>query len=189
MRVIMINGPAGSGKSWISSQLKRLLNGRYEYEAFKKPLIHGTMTMLGLDPIHVNYDVFKRTDYHGKTGREWMISLATCMRGHDDNIYPKMLLNRMELSNWGRRAAPPIFVLDDLGFESEFQFMRVALDVQYITACISPVGDSGVELYAHGQKYPDDSRFCLSGYAAVKGPNSSEVFESLCLAMRRRNWI
>lgn len=181
MKMIMINGPIGSGKTWILNQLKAEHRGHsvgIHQVSFKEPIALGTQAMLGVS--HTDYDTFKITNYSGLTGREWMIRFATSAREIDDNIFVDAALERALVTF--HPNTKQLFICDDLGFENEVDHVRAHPDVDVLVASI----DDGKTLpYT---QYEGDSRYNLSPKAAIVQPNSTLLLAGIKAAISRRGW-
>lgn len=185
-RLILINGPAGHGKTWLFSRLKEQFSAQSlltEHVQFKGPLIKSTAILLGINPEHAqfDYDKFKTTEYFGLTGRQWMIRIATTMRDHDDDIFVKQAIDSILARKAG---SPKMFVCDDLGFENELNLPLTHLDIECLIVSINPLGN--VE---PGEKYHNDSRYNLCHKANVKAYDSTTALQLTLNALIRRGWI
>lgn len=185
-RLILINGPAGHGKTWLYAHLAAALakqSIKTHQVQFKGPLIKSTAILLGLNPEFVvsNYDDFKKTQYFGLTGREWMIKIATVMRSQDDNIFVTQAVNGILEK---RAGSPKIFICDDLGFENELNIPLTHPEIECLVVSINPIGNVGP-----GEKYPNDSRFNLCHKANVKAYDSNTALELTTNALIRRGWM
>lgn len=184
-RLVLINGPAGSGKSWLYQNLKIYLQKHgvlAPQVQFKGPLIKATANLLGLNPEHVlfDYDKFKVTEFYGLSGRQWMIKIATAAREQDDDIFVKQAIQDVLLKAGG---AEKIFICDDLGFENELNIPLAHPDIESLVVSIAPSNGVGP-----GLQYPGDSRFNLCHRANIKGVNSDTALTLTINALIRRGW-
>lgn len=182
MKLLTINGPLGSGKTWVAKQLAIQNPGvAFVYVSFQYPLKAGTMCMLGLDPDTEDYDKFKVTDYFGMTGRQWMIHFATAARSFDPVIWSRVMHSTMR-----QVIGTPIFVADSNGFEDELDYFYGQGDVNLYAASIEPpeYKDRRGLLYSNS-----DSRYNLAHRCHTVGRDSNEVLAAVTEGLRARNWI
>ena len=185
-RLVLINGPAGSGKSWLYKNLATYLNKHgvlAPQVQFKGPLIKATANLLGINPEHAafDYDRFKVTDFYGLTGRQWMIKIATSAREQDDDIFVKQAIQ--DVLN-KRGGAAKIFICDDLGFENELNIPLAHPDIDSLVVSIAPTDGVGPS-----EQYPNDSRFNLCHRANIKAVNSDTALTLTINALVRRGWV
>lgn len=182
MKMIMINGPIGSGKTWILNQLKAEYKGHSVGiipVSIKEPLVAGTMAMLGVS--HEDYDTFKKTSYSGLTGREWILRFDKSARDIDENIFADAMLKKALIQF--HPAVKQLFICDSVGIESELDRIRAHPNVDVLVASI----DDGKTLpYT---QYEGDSRYNLSPKAAIVQPNSTLLLAGIKAAIARRGWV
>ena len=186
MRLVTINGPQESGKSWVCKQLiarHDALNGpKIIPISIQGPLEAAARALVG-EPT-MPYDEFKKTKFFGLTGRTWMIQLSeNFAKEIDPLIFAKLAVKAMEA-----RFQPKlrqIFVIDSNGFELELDYWRGVENIDLLATCIQPEGT-----VAPGQPYGGgDSRYNLSHKCGVVAADSTELLGKVEAAMRRRGWI
>ncbi len=182
MKLMTINGPLGSGKTWVAKQLAiQNPDTAFVFVSFQYPLRAGTMAMLGLDPDTADYDEFKVTNYFDKTGREWMIFYATHAREFDPMIWSRVLHSTMK-----QVVGIPVFVADSNGFEDELDYFYGQGDVNLYATSIEPPGYEN----RRGQVYMEgDSRFNLAHRCHTVERDSTQLLASATFGLRARNWI
>lgn len=190
IKFVAINGPLGVGKSWVAANLEKELavtsRTRILRVSFQDCLRKGVMTLL--DVADWDYDIFKKTEFYGKTGRQWMIDASeNFMKSQDPYIFSKILHDRMAILRdqvpHGSRA---LFVADSWGFESEGDYFRAQSDVVMLTCCIEPPNMSE----RRGLPWIEgDSRFNLAHKSTIIAPDSTAMLKQLKAALDRRGWI
>lgn len=190
IKFVAINGPLGIGKSWVAINLeKELATSRrmtIQRVSFQDVLREGTMSLLGVPK--ADYDIFKKTQYYGKSGRQWMIDLSeNFMKNHDPYIFSKILHDRMrDIQLITRATHHNLFIADSWGFDSEMGYFRAQADVDTLACCIEPPGMS----YLRGQPWTaDDSRFNLAHKSSIVATDSTNMLKQLKAALDRRGWI
>ncbi|QIG75251.1 hypothetical protein EVC29_022 [Rhizobium phage RHph_Y52] len=184
MRLITLNGPMQCGKSWVVRNLKeRFTDVAFIPVSFQDTLAKATQILLGVE--HVPYEEFKKTVYHGRTGRQHMIDVATEKRRHDQVFFSRVLADRMRFVNTtsfvGRKHK--LFIADSNGFPDELEFMRAQVDIDLLACSIEPA-----DTVARGENYPGDSRFNLAHMCSVVATNSTLMLEAVSAALLRRGW-
>lgn len=190
IRFVAINGPLGVGKSWVASNLEKGVAAssrtRIFRVSFQDVLRKGAMNLLGVP--NADYDVFKKTLYYGKTGRQWMIDLSeSFMKPHRETIFSEILHDQMRdhmlTVPMGTRN---LFIADSWGFESEINYFRAQADVDTLTCAIEP---PGMDTLRGKPWITGDSRYNLAHMASVVTPDSTKMLENLIRALHRRGWI
>lgn len=189
IRFVAINGPLWVGKSWVADQLEQRLAAtsrtRIFRVSFQDVLRKGVMNLLGVP--NIDYGVFKKTLYYGKSGRQWMIDASeNFMKSHDEQIFSKILHDTM---NDHMLAVPMgtrnLFIADSWGFESEINYFRAQPEVDVLACSIEPPGHA-----PRGELWiPGDSRYNLAHMASVVAEDSTSMLEKLERALDRRGWI
>lgn len=174
MRLVTLNGPIGCGKSWVVKNLRV----RTIPMSFQDTLAKSTQVMLGVE--WMDYATFKTTLFNGKTGREWMIIVATECRRHDEYFFARVLHDRMKHQT---HSTERIFIADSNGFENELDYMRSQADVDLLACSIEPPNAP-----PRGAQYMGDSRFNLAHKCTVVSPNSTLMLDALNAALIRRAW-
>lgn len=190
IKFVAINGPLGVGKSWVAKHLEQELavtsRTRIIRVSFQDCLRKGVMALL--DVPDWNYDEFKKTEFYGKTGRQWMIDASEdFMKNQDPYIFSKILHNRMVLMRdeipHDRRA---LFVADSWGFDSEMDYFRAQVDVDTLACSIEPPN----MVDRRGMPWIEgDSRFNLAHKSNVVASDSTNMLKQLKAALDRRGWI
>ncbi|QIG67823.1 hypothetical protein EVB53_021 [Rhizobium phage RHph_Y60] len=185
MRLITFNGPMQCGKSWVVRNLKeRFSDVTFVPVSFQDTLAKATQILLGVE--HVPYEEFKKTVYHGRTGRQHMIDVATEKRRHDEVFFSRVLADRMRHYDALRGTAgnkKRLYVADSNGFPDELEFMRAQVDIDLLACSIEPA-----DTVARGENYPGDSRFNLAHMCSVVATNSTLMLEAVSAALLRRGW-
>lgn len=190
IRFVAINGPLGVGKSWVANHLESRIAAssriRIFRVSFQDVLRKAAMNLLGVP--NADYDVFKKTDYYGKTGRQWMIDLSeSFVKPHRETFFSEVLHDSMrDLMLTVPMGTKNLFIADSWGFESEINYFRAQLDVDTLTCAIEPPGlheRRGLPWVA------GDSRYNLAAMASVIAHDSTSMLELLQRALDRRGWI
>lgn len=181
MHIVLITGPKQSGKSTLRMQLVKILGDQIGADAvsaqeLKAPLIIMLNAIVdGYYPEFkgLDYEQLKKTQLGGMTGRDMMIALGNALRERDPSNLPRMLLKRVsELPK-----QPRIVIIDDLGFEPEYQaFLHTPGTNQPTVVYMEKRGD---RLYGHGQQFDGDSRVCLRGHAGWIDPDPEELARAI----------
>lgn len=190
-RLLTINGPLGSGKSWIIRQMTEgskclMFQGIARYPVdFKDPLRKAVYGLLDI-PDSYPYDLFKTNLYMGISGRQWMIKLSEDFAKQINPMFFSEVLYASILRKVdGRGFGQAIFMSDSNGFEEELMFFKSRDKIDLLTCCIEPPGSAPA-----GERWQeDDSRHNLSHMCDVVGPDSTTVLERTIQAMQRRGWI
>lgn len=186
MKLITLNGPLGSGKSWVADRIPGLVrNFSIQRVSFQDPLMHGIPALMCRD--YLPYVDFKKEMIHGQTGRQWMIDVATKMREFDPTIFSKLLYDSMlHLYENNRHPQQILFVADSNGFEDELDFFKSRIDVDLLTCSIEPpeYQDRRGELYQ-----PDDSRSNLAHKCTIVQEDSDQMLVAIKTALMRRGWV
>lgn len=161
----------------------RAFNLKIYRESMVKEAGPATQRMFGAT--HVDYETFKRAEFYGRSGREWIISVVEQgLRAHDQHILNKMLLARV--INDGLYTYDKIIILENLGFESEYKFFADWIKQEersnpvemIIVNCIRPGRDEG---------FAGDSRQNLAKYANITIDSPLRYMEVVHL-LQARNW-
>ena len=191
IRFVAINGPLGVGKSWVADHLEQRIAAttrvRIHRVSFQDVLRKGAMNLLGVP--NADYDSFKRSNYFGKTGRQWMIKLSeSFMKVHGGEQIFSMILHEtmndimLAYQAVGRKN---LFIADSWGFESEINYFRVQPEVDVLACSIEPPGHA-----PRGERWvPGDSRYNRAHMASVVAEDSTSMLEKLERALDRRGWI
>lgn len=185
MHVVLINGPAGAGKTYFANALRTELFSVLRKNrlippsgvlsvlhcGFKEPLREMLFQFAEsagvLDFAHRSEDAYvklKETNICGLLGREWQIVWGESMRAKDIDIFSKILWSRL------CNILPQIAVVDDLGFEHEYSFIKeVTRREDRFTTFYLDQRD-GTAAYNHGQRFRNDSRICLRDNAELANP-------------------
>lgn len=188
MRLVTINGPLGSGKSWTANKLEGFLSAssytRVERVSFQDPLRIATMALLGVTGM--DYDQFKISNFLGLTGRAWMIKISEELaKPIDPNFFSKVMLSQLLIRANDQKHFVPLFVADSNGFEVEIDFLRGREEIDLLTCCIEPPGSP-----PRGELWtPGDSRVNLAHKCAIVAKDSNELYGKLIAALERRGWI
>ena len=190
IKFVMINGPLGIGKSWVATNLEKHIAAtsrtRIFRVSFQDALRKGVMNLLGVP--NADYDAFKKADYYGLSGRQWMIKCSEeFMKTVDETIFSKILHDHMrDLMLQVPIGTRAIFVADSWGFESEGMYFRTQPDVDILTCCIEP--PNMVE--RRGQTWiAEDSRYNLAHLCGVIATDSTTMLQQIVAALNRRGWI
>lgn len=133
MKVILLNGPARSGKDSLAHAFAAYANGRLvtsEVTKFAKPLKESAHRLFGFDLPHDAFEAVKDVpqDYlHGKTWRQVYIAVSELLFkplfGAD--IFGRMLVDEIELlqkiSKEDGEDPTDYFLVSDSGFAAEAQ--------------------------------------------------------------------
>lgn len=186
MKLITINGPLGSGKSWVADRIPGLVrNYTVQRVSFQDPLTYSIPVLMCRS--HMTYADFKKEMIHGQTGRQWMIDVATKMREFDPTIFSRLLYDSMvHLQTNNRHPQQILFVADSNGFADELDFFKSRTDVDLLTCSIEPLEYR----YRRGELYQsDDSRSNLAHKCTIVRPDSDEMLLAIKTALMRRGWV
>jgi hypothetical protein len=186
IKLVTFNGPIGCGKSWVCEQLQKkyAIHGILDFPrvSFQDALREATYILLGVG-FEVPYDEFKKTIYHGHTGREWMIHVSERSKELFETLFTETMLLRIKRRpNISRKQ---IFLADSNGFPSELLALRSKPDVDLLSCSIEPPGSpERGELWTSG-----DSRYNLAHMCTLVAPDSNAMLDKVELALSRRGWI
>ena len=177
---ILLNGPAQSGKTTLALAIQSLLETKYADRVMrfelKAPLISA---LNGLVENHFpnyenhTYEELKKASFgQNITGRDIMIEMGNTLRLRDPWFLPRILGENVEQAD----KADPIVIVDDLGFEPEFQYFLHHPDSRHMVIYTE---SRHHRLYSHGQQFENDSRVCLRGHADFIDPEPDVVVESI----------
>lgn len=187
LNLVTINGPLGVGKSWTAERLEAIHSHICIHRiSFQDCLRKASMALLGVDPNHISYDVFKKAEYLGKTGRQWMIDMSEGFaKSHDPLFFSKIMHQTMRTSLLTPNRKH-LFVADSNGFESELDYFKVQEDVNLLACSIEPL-----EYREHrGEPWVEgDSRFNLAHKCTLVAEDSTEMLGKLNAALQRRGWV
>lgn len=153
MRIIVLNGPAGSGKSTAARMLAAWLGRRNNVitDSFAAPMKHFISTLLAAKYMEMPKDS-PVAELNGHSVREFLIDLSESYikPKYGDDFFGRMLLYRV-LRNADN--LPDYVVVDDSGFNSEFE----------------PISEDAVLLRVvrEGCDYTGDSR----SYLTIRDPD------------------
>lgn len=190
MNLVTINGPLGCGKTWTVDRISAMnQNVIFHRVSWQDSLKKAAMALLGV-PIHFSYDLFKKTDYYGKTGRQWMIDLSEgFVKQHDPLFFSKVMHSTMQMEHANHALMTHkkhVFIADSNGFENELDYFRVQEDVNLLACSIEPLHLRE----RRGLPWIDgDSRFNLAAKCTLVAEDSTEMLGKLNAALQRRNWI
>jgi hypothetical protein len=187
IRILTLNGPLGSGKTWIKKQLASTLAShsiKMASASWQDPLRRACYALLNVSE-SVDYDTFKVTDYFGRTGRQWMIAMSEDFaKQFDPLFFSRVLADTLRsspLPHYGRH----LFIADSNGFDTELSFLRAQTDIEVLAGCICPPDSP-----PPGERWrPDDSRLNLSHMCAQVAPTSGELLPKLMKSLQIRGWI
>lgn len=185
IKLVTLNGPIGSGKSWTCDRLEEVLKqaGKIPIRtSYNDALVRGTMAILNVTGM--DYAKFKVTEFDGKTGRDWLIELSETMKIADPFYWAKLTLSSMTRSAKATQSDRVIFLCDSNGFEPEQSFMRSRENVDVLACSIEPKGT-----VPRGEQYPGDSRFNLAHMCSVVAPDSTHMLQAVTASLMRRGWI
>lgn len=179
MLIVLINGPKQSGKSTLSQQvyglLKPQLKARVTEQHLKEP-IEAMLRSLALDayPEHakLTYEDLKKAMFGATTGRQIMIAIGNSLRGLDSAWLPRVVLRKIMDTN----VPTPVAIVDDCGFEDEWQAFRALGGTELMTLYTE---ERAERLYAHGEQFENDNRFCLRGHADFIDPDPVVVAQAI----------
>ena len=187
MNLVTLNGPLGCGKTWTADRVAAVNpDVLFHRVSWQDCLRRAAMALLGVKEIQVSYDLFKKTDYYGKTGRQWMIDLSEGFaKQHDPLFFSKVMHDTMR----NVICVPNkkhVFIADSNGFENELDYFRVQEDVNLLACSIEPLHLQD----RRGLPWIDgDSRFNLAAKCTLVAEDSTEMLGKLNAALQRRNWI
>jgi len=186
IRIITLNGPLGSGKTWVKNQLVSILTAQgipTSSASWQDPLRKACYALLGVNA-DVSYDYFKVTDYYGRTGREWMIAMSEDFaKIHDPNFFSRVLADNLR-AHHGSRKHKHIFIADSNGFDHELTFLRAQEDIDVLACGICPPDSP-----PPGERWrPDDSRINLSHMCAQVAPSSGDLLPKIIKSLHIRGW-
>lgn len=187
MNLVTINGPLGVGKTWTVDRLAAMNpDVLFHRVSWQNCLRKAAMALLGVHEIQVSYDVFKKTDYFGKTGRQWMIDMSEGFaKRHDELFFSKVMHQTMRDTILVPRKKH-VFIADSNGFENELAYFKVQEDVNVLACSIEPPDMKE----RRGLPWIDgDSRFNLAAKCSVVAPDSTEALVLITGALQRRGWI
>ena len=173
MKTILITGPAQSGKSTLAKMIYTRLPDHLVTTIRHHTAILYDWAYTYAHEIHspaasMNREDFKRFLFPGGfTGRELLINVGEMARRLDRNF-----LSRTILDNAGDAD---VLIVDDLGFESEYQFFSSHAETQ--NPLVIYMESRVPERYEHGEQFQNDSRYCLKGYARMIDPTPQEVVD------------
>lgn len=185
MHIVMLNGAAGSGKTYFAEELRNALTAEIRRRrllpdagvarvlkcGFKEPL-RDMLFQFAESAGFIEYGY--RTDeryaalkdkvMHNRTGRAWQILWGQAMRDTDVDIMSKILLSKLY-------SIEPMFaIVDDLGFPHENSFVRMMAIQSHFTVSAIHLDRRTNHKYSHGDQYQDDSRFCLRDSCDLDNP-------------------
>lgn len=168
-RIVLLNGPAGSGKDTLAEQLEQRLNFKHlKITAQFKERVHGLYFMP-----HLSYDAFehckdqKRSEFFGLTPRQAYINVWEHYFKpiHGENFLIEELITQIDNSEHER------FVISDMGFDRE----AVAFMGYYgVQAGVIKLTRSG-----HFFNSNDTRKYVSRQAATVKLPNSTRTQYSI----------
>lgn len=168
LKMIMINGAPGSGKTTASDSIKNWLAQEMpELTVIQESLAAPLRAQLHqrhheFEHMLFDYAAAKSAIYEGETGREYMIRIGSLLRSNNENYFCDALWMRvrkqLELSR------DQLVIVDDLGFENELRYFPWA-HVLYLPVRWWAAEDGGFpashRYYAYGDQFDNDSRYCL----------------------------
>jgi hypothetical protein len=179
IKLITINGPLGSGKSWTADRIQDL----YPYPVtkrlgFQDKLAEIVRLMFDV-PADVKYDEFKKTEFFGITGRQWMINVSENAKALYAPVWVDIAVAKM------RESIGHIYIVDSQGFEAELHHLEGLPGIDLLSISIEPPGT-----VPRGEKYQaDDSRFNCAHLTQFVAQNSDGAVRILQNEMLNRNWI
>jgi hypothetical protein len=187
IRLLTLNGPLGSGKTWIRKQLTNTFvqqGLRVEAASWQDPLRLACYALLGVSK-EVSYDTFKLTEYYGRTGRQWMIAMSEDFaKQFDRDFFSRVMADKLRMSpmpHYGKH----LFIADSNGFDNELLFLRAQPDIDVVAGCICPPDSP-----PPGERWrPDDSRINLAHMCNQVAPSSGELLPKLMKSLHTRGWI
>lgn len=186
LNLVTLNGPLGCGKTWTVERIVAMNpDVLFHRVSWQDCLRKAAMALLGV-PIHFSYDVFKKTDYYGKTGRQWMIDMSEGFaKQHDPLFFSKVMHDTIRNVIRVPRKKH-VFIADSNGFENELDYFRVQEDVSLLACSIEP-------LHLQDRRglpwIESDSRFNLAHKCTLVAEDSTEMLGKLNAALQRRGWI
>lgn len=188
-KIVTINGPLGHGKTWLRNRLedhyKNHSMKRVVAVSFQDPLRRAAMNLVGLNPDTFSYDDFKKTVFHGKTGRELMILLSEefAKPFYGEQFFVAVMSDAIRKTSLPSNA---LFVADSNGFEIELDWLRAQPDFDVLSVAIEP---AGMKIRRGMPWQADDSRYNLAHKCEVVAENSTLALEKTLGALQRRNWV
>jgi len=203
MHVVLINGPAGAGKTVYADGLTKRLKEILSHKIYEKK--HGVASVLRAgfkDPgrhmlyafaasvslIPLTYDPFDDALYEwlkdqtiaGVKGRHWMISWLEAMRKEQGDVLERLFLIKSQ------RINPDVVISDSMGFPAELEFFkRAARDPDSGVLGVTSLYLDGslwnhkYEIYRDGQQFPNDSRICLINQVKYVNVNIHDLAETI----------
>lgn len=126
---IVFSGASQTGKSSACNKIaEQLLSESAKTTFIEHPVSsigHGVAESFGWPP--EKYDRFKTAKSHGRTGREWIISVVEHgLRAHDPDILSKLMADRIaqQVKSGGLDINNCVGLVESIGFEREIQYLR-----------------------------------------------------------------
>jgi hypothetical protein len=182
--IIGINGPAGAGKTWLTSMLKtRLTNEprikRKGVEVLQvAPIIYLTAVNLGyIDESGVTYENYipRYFEHKDKYGRTPIVEVSEAIRANNPDAFSEQLIETPSFRD------NEIILIDNFGIPREQVFYLLHSDfcaTLRINQKFDPsrVYDRDAPMYFNTD-FPGDCRRHLPAYGGWDGVDSQEVFE------------
>lgn len=198
---VLINGPAGGGKSTLAQNIKHRLLVRNDSrdkhivnESFKGPVA----AVLNLLMPDLDYATQKETVYGGQLGRDIQIDFGALLRKQDPAVLTKALVVRVrdqirravasrirsiaDIENRPLKSTVQlpqlqgaIVIIDDWGFNHELDYLMIndaSTTRIYMDYYTQYESNKRVE---HGERFIADSRHCYRKHCHLHNPNQYEA--------------
>lgn len=185
MKLVTINGPLGIGKTWTVKRVSELVpHVVFVRISWQDPLILATQSLLGVTGM--DYDKFKVADFHGLTGRQWMIKMSEDFaKIHGGLTFFSKVMHERMLKTPQVPHKKSIFIADSNGFDHEIDYFKTRADIDLLPCSIEPPDLKD----RRGQTWIDtDSRFNLAHKCAIVTEDSTTMAHSIVAALERRGW-
>jgi len=191
IRLIAINGPWGSGKTWLSNQIigpdgDPFFRGTPRKAVNSSDCLRKAAIALVGAPDSMPPEVFKSSMFLGLSGRNWMIDLSEKFaKNYDQDFFSRVAYERMLSEAAIRTSHQIIFTNDSVSFDNEMMYFRARSDIDMIGVSIEPPGSA-----PRGERWQEnDSRYNLAHRCEVVAQDSSTAHKKTIEAMQRRGWI
>jgi len=155
--VILLNGPAGSGKGWLGEWLQSDESNLDCVRYFPTEKLYQLMRLQELPMTReLSYDEFKTLPY----GRERLIAASHVFRQVDLHVFNRMITNSRAYQE------SKLAVIDNVGFVNELEWFQNHSNRCALLTIVQPAKETKrcgdyERIAMFGDQYPDDSRFAL----------------------------
>ena len=161
MRILLLNGPAHSGKSHIAKVIKDMAGEQCVVVSMPETL-YAMMGECGLPNCHLPYAEFKALPW----GRRSLIDASNRIKRDDLAIICRFAMNKAQ----AKHPNCQLVVVDNLGFDYEVEWFKdhytpapilVQVAVPYALRHDKVAAEEYCFIYARKQRWPNDSRSAL----------------------------